>query len=75
MTLLQDVFVICFSVVDPASFDNVGEKWQPELAHYCPNVPIVLVGTKVDMREDEEMVEKLWRVGKQPVTKEKVKKD
>ncbi len=26
-------------------------KWYPEITHYCPNVPIVLVGTKCDLRE------------------------
>merc|ERR1712072_1553646 len=44
-----DVFIICFSVDEPASFDNVAEKWHPEVTHYCPNVPIVLAGTKIDL--------------------------
>ena len=52
-------------MADSNSYDNVLEKWHPEVAHYCPNQPIVLVGTKMDMREDE---------GDKPVTKSVTKK-
>lgn len=31
-----DVFLVCFSVVSPASFENVKEKWVPEVRHHCP---------------------------------------
>ena len=45
-----DVILLCFSLENPDSFDNIQEKWIPEVKHYCPNVPIVLVGTKKDLR-------------------------
>eukprot|EP00742_Colponemidia_sp_Colp-10_P000253 GILJ01000286.1.p1 GENE.GILJ01000286.1~~GILJ01000286.1.p1 ORF type:complete len:219 (+),score=27.76 GILJ01000286.1:70-657(+) len=54
-----DVFLICFSVISPASFENAKSKWWPELQHHAPGVPIILVGTKLDLRDDEETVEKL----------------
>ncbi|OQR69056.1 ras-related protein Rac1-like, partial [Tropilaelaps mercedesae] len=37
-----DVFLICFSLVNPASFENVRAKWFPEVSHHCPNTPIIL---------------------------------
>ncbi|GAB6020163.1 hypothetical protein CHUAL_002889 [Chamberlinius hualienensis] len=45
-----DVFLICFSVESRHSYENVASKWSPEIKHYCPNVPVVLVGTKIDLR-------------------------
>jgi len=54
-----DVFIICFSVVSPASYENVRAKWFPEVSHHCPNTPIILVGTKLDLREDVDTVSKL----------------
>ncbi|KAJ7715254.1 small GTPase Cdc42 [Mycena metata] len=44
-----DAFLICFSVGSPASFDNIKEKWYPELQHHCPGVPFLLVATKTDL--------------------------
>lgn len=46
-----DVILICFSLVDRQSFNNVKEKWYPEIASQCLNVPI-LVGTKLDLVHD-----------------------
>ncbi|KAL7719643.1 Rho-related protein racA [Entamoeba marina] len=54
-----DVFLICFSVVSPPSYDNVSSKWQPEVSHHCPKTPCLLVGTKLDMREDKEQLRRL----------------
>jgi Ras-related C3 botulinum toxin substrate 1 len=54
-----DVFLICFSLVSPASFENVRAKWYPEVSHHCPHTPIILVGTKLDLRDDKETTEKL----------------
>jgi small GTP-binding protein len=54
-----DVFLICFSVISPASFENVKTKWHPEIQHHAPGVPFILVGTKADLRHDEETLERL----------------
>ncbi|PKI82544.1 Cdc42p [Malassezia vespertilionis] len=56
-----DVFLVCFSVTSPASFENVREKWFPEVHHHCPGVPCLIVGTQVDLRDDPAVVEKLAR--------------
>eukprot|EP00736_Rhodelphis_marinus_P002155 Rmarinus@m.28818 len=54
-----DCFVLCYSVISPASFANVTERWIPELRRFCPRVPIVLVGTKTDLRDDEDTLAQL----------------
>lgn len=50
------VIVICVSdwcFLLPARSENIPEKWTPEVKHFCPNVPIILVGNKKDLRNDE----------------------
>ena len=47
-----DVFLLCFSVVSPTSFQNVPEKWVPEIRKHVPFAPLILVGTQCDLRED-----------------------
>lgn len=47
-----DVFLVCFSIASPASYENVRAKWYPEISHHQPNVPIILVGNKLDLRND-----------------------
>ena len=54
--------------MNPASFENVRAKWYPEVRHHCPNVPIILVGTKLDLREDKETIEKLKEKQLAPIT-------
>eukprot|EP01129_Flabellula_baltica_P001448 TRINITY_DN1133_c0_g1_i1.p1 TRINITY_DN1133_c0_g1~~TRINITY_DN1133_c0_g1_i1.p1 ORF type:complete len:209 (-),score=52.50 TRINITY_DN1133_c0_g1_i1:41-667(-) len=63
-----DVFLMAFSVVNPVSYDNIASKWHPELQHFSPNVPFMLVGTQVDLRSDPDALEELRNAGKQPVT-------
>ncbi|KAI3424529.1 uncharacterized protein J3R85_010643 [Psidium guajava] len=50
-----DVFILAFSLISRPSFENIAKKkWVPELRHYAPSTPIVLVGTKLDLREDKQ---------------------
>nr|UHU71018.1 Rho of plants 6 [Catharanthus roseus] len=49
-----DVFLLAFSLISRPSFENIAKKWVPELRHYAPSVPIVLVGTKLDLRDDKQ---------------------
>lgn len=65
-----DVFLVCFSVTSPASFENVKEKWFPEVFHHCPGVPCLIVGTQIDLREDETVRAKLQRQKQQPISEE-----
>ena len=41
-----DVILMCFSIDSPDSLENIPEKWTPEVKHFCPLVPIILVGNK-----------------------------
>ena len=47
-----DIVVLCFSLVDPESYCNLAGKWYREVRRYCPHTPILLVGTKMDLRHD-----------------------
>ncbi|KAJ6258950.1 hypothetical protein Dda_5845 [Drechslerella dactyloides] len=72
-----DVVFICFAVDCPTSFDNVMEKleliltydaqWYPEVLHFCPAIPLVLVGTKSDLRENPNALDLLRTQGLSPV--------
>eukprot|EP00168_Porphyra_purpurea_P006669 TRINITY_DN18219_c0_g1_i1.p2 TRINITY_DN18219_c0_g1~~TRINITY_DN18219_c0_g1_i1.p2 ORF type:complete len:242 (+),score=78.13 TRINITY_DN18219_c0_g1_i1:169-894(+) len=48
----SDIVLLCFSTVSEGSYDAIVEKWHPEVDHYAKGVPTLLVGTKVDMREE-----------------------
>jgi len=65
-----DVFLVGFSVISPASFENVRAKWIPEIQHHCPSTSIILVGTKLDMREDKETLDRLAGKKLAPITNE-----
>lgn len=52
----------------PASYENVKEKWLPEVRHHCPGVPCLIVGTQIDLREDPAVIEKLAKQRQAPIT-------
>lgn len=45
-----DVFVVCFSVHDSDSLENVKLKWIPEIRQFKPDTPFFIVGTHTDLR-------------------------
>ena len=66
-----DIFLLCFSVVFPESFVNAREKWHPLILRspFSPHNPaFLLVGTKSDLRKDEQQLTKLAEHGKKPVS-------
>ena len=63
-----DVFLLAFSIISPSSFENVSAKWYPEINHHCPNTPIILVGTKLDLRDDVDTVNRLREKNMTPIT-------
>ncbi|KAK2524685.1 Rhog [Columba livia] len=63
-----NVFIICFSIASPPSYENVKHKWYPEVCHHCPSVPILLVGTKKDLRNNPETMKRLKEQNQAPIT-------
>jgi len=68
------VFLVCFSVLSQYSLNNVKNKWIPELKMHRPNTPIILVGTKSDLRNDRFTLEKLAEKGLKFVDENDAKK-
>ncbi|BGP37726.1 RHO4 protein [Rhodotorula kratochvilovae] len=64
------VLFICFAVDVPASLENVEDKWYPEVSHFCPDTPIVLIATKTDLRTDERALGLLRAQGRYPITRD-----
>jgi len=62
-----DVILMCFSIDSPDSLENIPEKWTPEVRHFCPNVPIILVGNKKDLRNDENTKRELQKMNQAPL--------
>ncbi|KAL3972370.1 sterol 12-alpha-hydroxylase [Sarotherodon galilaeus] len=60
---MTDVFLICFSVVNPASFQN-----------YAPSVPYLLIGTQIDLRDDPKTIAKLNDMKEKPIATEQGQK-
>ena len=62
-----DVILLCFSIDSPDSLENIPEKWTPEIKHFCPKVPIILVGNKNDLRDDDSTIRELGKMQQEPV--------
>ncbi len=43
-------------------------KWFPEIRHHMPTTPIILVGTKMDLRTNPEVIAKLQAENTKPVS-------
>jgi len=65
-----DVILMCFSIDSPDSLENIPEKWTPEVRQFCPNVPIILVGNKKDLRSDPNTLRELSKMKQEPIRQE-----
>ncbi|KAL4894984.1 protein rho4 [Aspergillus ambiguus] len=65
-----DLLFVCFAIDCPASLENVMDKWYPEVLHFCPTTPLILVGLKSDLRNKRTCIELLKTQGLTPVTPE-----
>jgi len=65
-----DLIFVCFAIDCPNSLDNVIDKWYPEVLHFCPYTPLILVGLKSDLRYKRTCIDMLKTQGLTPVTTE-----
>ncbi|RFU31429.1 hypothetical protein B7463_g4926, partial [Scytalidium lignicola] len=65
-----DLLFVCFAIDCPNSLENVMDKWYPEVLHFCPYTPLVLVGLKSDLRTKRTCIDLLKTQGLTPVTRE-----
>ena len=45
-----DVFLLCFPVDKRHMLQALQERWMPEIRHYMPKTPFIVVATKTDLR-------------------------
>ncbi|KAG0169381.1 Rho GTPase [Apophysomyces sp. BC1015] len=65
-----NVILICFAIDTPASLLNVQDR---VIRHFCNDVPLVLVGTKIDLRESANPRTQLSALGRHIITYEEVR--
>lgn len=58
-TVGTDVFMVCFSVTNPGTLENVKKNWLTEIRILAPKASFILVGTKTDLREDQSKLDEL----------------
>ncbi|KAJ3240286.1 hypothetical protein HDU81_004200 [Chytriomyces hyalinus] len=67
-----NVFLVAFSVDDWLSYEHVMQKWLPEIKHYRPTTPIILVALKTDLRTSESTLNALAQAKQRPITTEEI---
>lgn len=65
-----DIFLVCYSVLNRKSLENVKLKWVPEIRQHQPSTPIILVGLKADLRANPDAATDKLERGQVPVTVE-----
>lgn len=63
-----NVTLVCFSVVDQLSFENVRSNWIPKLKENTPTMPFIIVGLQTDLRSDKKILKQLKQRGLTPIT-------
>lgn len=50
----SDIFLVCFSMNTPDSFENIETKWIPEIKHHRSGFPFIIVGCREDITENQK---------------------
>ena len=70
-----ETYIFLFSVVSPSSFTNIREKWIPEIKKSgSKSVPLILVGTQSDLRNDVNTRVELAKYKESPISEAEAKK-
>ena len=73
--LEANVFIVCFSLVELNSLENIINKWKSEINNYCPGVPLILCGTKSDLRDNWNNIPNDQKpTGAKPISREEGEK-
>jgi Rho family protein len=67
-----DVVMLCFAIDNRDSLENIIYRWLEELGDHCPDVKIILVALKCDLRDDESTIASLQQQNIHPVLYEEV---
>ena len=68
-----DLFLVAFSIASAESLERVRSKWLPEVLFHVPTASVIIVGTKTDLREDADTVDRLAADCLAPITPEQGK--
>ena len=63
-----DIFLITYSCVSPASFENLKCLWYPEITRVCPESQFFIVATKIDLKNDAQVLQRLKEKQQQIIT-------
>ncbi|CAF3965734.1 unnamed protein product [Adineta steineri] len=69
----SDVILLCFSVVNPQSFQNAITYWLSRARRSNSKIPIILVGTQMDLRSDLQTLLTLDQQKLKPVTEKEAR--
>ena len=67
-------FLLFFTPLQRAHVTDENNQWYPEVLHFCPTTPLILVGLKSDLRHKRACIELLKTQGLTPVTQEQGQK-
>ncbi|XP_041377486.1 ras-like GTP-binding protein RHO [Gigantopelta aegis] len=63
-----NIIVVCYSIDNPRSLDNIPRKWLPEVNKVCPDVPLILVGNNKHARHDDVITQAMAKCHMSPVS-------
>jgi GTPase SAR1 family protein len=53
------VIIVCYSIDNRDSLENIPNRWIEELQEGCPQAKTILVALKCDLRDDEVALKKI----------------